>query len=139
MERKVLSDSSKNNNGVLVHNGILGMRWGVRRYQNKDGTLTAEGKKHLKKNISYDEMERQSAFPLKGKNIASRKKVADEYEVEHNKVYEKYYDKNNEVRSKYRSEVRRNHGGIEELEKLYNEFIEKICRSCFKRFKNIDY
>ncbi len=29
----------------LAHYGILGMRWGVRRYQNKDGTLTAEGKK----------------------------------------------------------------------------------------------
>lgn len=28
----------------LKHYGILGMRWGVRRYQNADGTLTAEGK-----------------------------------------------------------------------------------------------
>lgn len=30
----------------LYHWGIKGMRWGVRRYQNKDGTLTAAGKKH---------------------------------------------------------------------------------------------
>lgn len=29
----------------LVHHGILGMHWGIRRYQNKDGTLTAAGKK----------------------------------------------------------------------------------------------
>ncbi len=28
----------------LAHHGILGMKWGVRRYQNKDGTLTAAGK-----------------------------------------------------------------------------------------------
>ena len=29
----------------LKHYGVLGMKWGVRRYQNKDGTLTSKGKK----------------------------------------------------------------------------------------------
>lgn len=29
----------------LKHFGIKGMKWGVRRFQNKDGTLTAAGKK----------------------------------------------------------------------------------------------
>lgn len=29
----------------LYHHGILGMHWGIRRYQNKDGTLTSAGKK----------------------------------------------------------------------------------------------
>ena len=29
----------------LYHHGIKGMKWGVRRYQNKDGSLTGKGKK----------------------------------------------------------------------------------------------
>lgn len=29
----------------LAHHGILGQKWGVRRFQNKDGSLTAAGKK----------------------------------------------------------------------------------------------
>lgn len=33
----------------LSHHGILGQKWGVRRYQNKDGSLTAAGRRHLKR------------------------------------------------------------------------------------------
>ena len=36
---------------VLVHHGIKGMRWGVRRYQNEDGTLTEAGKKRYERDI----------------------------------------------------------------------------------------
>lgn len=28
---------------ILEHHGILGQKWGVRRYQNKDGSFTAAG------------------------------------------------------------------------------------------------
>lgn len=38
-------------NNYLIHYGVLGMKWGVRRYQNKDGTLTPAGKKRYDRDI----------------------------------------------------------------------------------------
>lgn len=44
-------------NGELFHWGVKGMKWGVRRYQNKDGSLTPRGRKRQKE-LSADEKER---------------------------------------------------------------------------------
>ena len=35
----------------LQHHGVKGMRWGVRRYQNEDGSLTNAGKKRDAKHL----------------------------------------------------------------------------------------
>lgn len=34
----------------LYHHGILGQRWGIRRFQRKDGSLTSSGKKRYSDN-----------------------------------------------------------------------------------------
>lgn len=47
-------------NNSLRHHGILGMKWGVRRYQNKDGTLTAAGKKRYDKEMKDAKAERRA-------------------------------------------------------------------------------
>ena len=57
----------------LYHWGIKGMKWGVRRYQNKDGTLTPTGRKHYggDGNAGEDTTLIDYAPPRKGKDASA--------------------------------------------------------------------
>lgn len=49
---------SKDESEALKHYGVLGMKWGVRRYQNKDGTYTQKGLQRLEKKAKKKEYKR---------------------------------------------------------------------------------
>ena len=53
-------------NNELQHFGIKGMKWGVRRYQNKDGSLTPAGKKR------YDESDEEREKKEKSKKTKAK-------------------------------------------------------------------
>ena len=60
---------------VLIHYGILGMKWGVRRYQNKDGSLTSAGKKRYGNNDDIKDSPQKNTEEPKKKSV---KDMSDE-------------------------------------------------------------
>lgn len=65
-------------NNELQHWGIKGMRWGHRRYQNKDGSLTPAGRKR------YDDGDSDNEPAYKKQYEAARKEIAAERAAQRN-------------------------------------------------------
>lgn len=65
----------------LYHHGILGQKWGIRRFQNPDGTRTAAGKKRRNeyddiKNLSDDDLNKRlnrAKLEQRYNNLTSKK------------------------------------------------------------------
>lgn len=76
-------------NKELKHYGIKGMKWGIRRYQNKDGSLTAVGKRRYAKNYEL----KLDNFDTKTSNVMLGETPAKKYE---------WFDKTNQVVAEFK-------------------------------------
>ena len=101
----------------LYHWGIKGMKWGVRRYQNPDGSLTADGKSRYARVTSHEDIAKVSNDTKY--NTRHRKRVIAKYEVkktdemrkadadrdkaydDYYKYVENYYKSNRDTQTKY--------------------------------------
>lgn len=79
MKNHFACDGKLYDTGELRHHGILGMKWGIRRYQNKDGSLTDEGRRRLGLN-QYDEDHNSDITLKKGTKVSRVVSIPDYYE-----------------------------------------------------------
>ena len=60
----------------LYHHGILGQKWGIRRFQNEDGSLTEAGKKRYSESTQTRPVRRVTHVTGDAKQIYRREKVS---------------------------------------------------------------
>ena len=77
--------SIQESNDDMMHFGIPSMKWGVRRYQNKDGTLTSAGRKRLGRDAVVFSLPQGHMMKLRSKKkVANRLQVINDYNEKNN-------------------------------------------------------
>ena len=127
----------------LYHHGVKGMRWGVRRYQNKDGSLTPAGKKRISKEYKKlsDEVERELVKSYNSRYVNAYNKAADTMNKggieKFNKEQEKKYGKDYTKRSGYEEDYMQRFN--DELAKNFNKSMNDFYNSnkTYKKSKEL--
>lgn len=75
-------NGQKFDSNYLQHHGVLGQKWGVRRFQNKDGTWTKEGLARRREQFNTaEELKRAGRSKKLSENLHLRKYVTGDYNI----------------------------------------------------------
>lgn len=72
----------------LEHSGILGMKWGIRRYQNEDGSLTEAGKLRYGKKAASEYYKQHKLSNKRNKTDSYRKVMDYQRKIDKHKIKE---------------------------------------------------
>lgn len=87
----------------LAHHGIKGQKWGVRRFQNPDGTLTELGRKRVAQSGTYMEPDLRRAIKRIGKiPNRERDRVYQKFQKEYWDNFDDMYDAPHSTSDKYK-------------------------------------
>ena len=83
----------------LYHHGILGQKWGIRRFQNPDGSLTSAGKKRYDSFIKREDRAKKKEIRIT-KKIAKVKKKSLKLDKKNRNFDDPYYDEKHDYLAK---------------------------------------
>lgn len=96
-------------NNELNHHGIKGQKWGIRRYQKQDGSLTAEGKKRYDKDGNNEPRNmkkvEENTKAIKKINESSQAVIQESSKIAKNKREKKQQQMNDEIDEAVRERV----------------------------------
>ena len=113
----------------LSHHGILGQRWGIRRYQKKDGSLTPAGLKRYGSEANFKKIQRAE---VKAQKEAEKAKYRAKTEAEIAKINKKY--KINKPDEK-KEETKAKEGSSKPKAKSINEMTDDEIRARINRIQ----